>query len=77
MLWVKVTRPRYTQSERYRGETGEVVGRWGPENSVDAREGYMVQFPDGEVVGVTEEEIVEVDDPRDSTPRAAGEAGEA
>ncbi|MGH7482597.1 MAG: hypothetical protein ACRELV_10610 [Longimicrobiales bacterium] len=63
MLWVKVTRPRYTQSERYRGEVGEVVGHWGPENSEENREGYMVQFADGEVVGVTDEEIDEAEDP--------------
>ena len=57
---VKVTRPRYEQSTRYRDQIGEVVGHWGPENSADGKEGLMVQFPDGEVVGVTEEEIDEV-----------------
>ncbi len=71
MLWVKVTNPRYTQSERYRDEVGEVVGHWGPENSSEGREGYMVQFADGEVVGVTEEEVVEADDPRGGPPEAA------
>lgn len=63
MLWIKVTRPRYTQSERYRDQVGEVVGHWGPENSEDSREGYMVQFDDGEVVGVTDEEVEETEDP--------------
>ncbi len=63
MFWIKVTRPRYTQSEHYRGEIGEVVGRWGPENSTDGREGYLVQFSDGEVVGVTEEEVENTEDP--------------
>ena len=57
---VKVTRPRYEQSIRYRDQVGEVVGHWGPENSADGREGMMVQFPDGEVVGVTQEEVEEV-----------------
>ena len=57
---VKVTRPQYEQSTRYRDQIGEVVGHWGPENSADGREGLMVQFPDGEVVGVTQEEIDEV-----------------
>lgn len=57
MLWVKVTDPRYEQSERYDGEVGEVVGRWGPENSADGREGYLVEFADGEIVGVTEQEV--------------------
>ncbi len=63
MHWVKVTRPRYTQSERYRGQIGEVVGHWGPENSNGGGNGLMVQFSDGEVVGVTEEEVAKVDDP--------------
>ena len=57
---VRVTRPRYEPSTRYRNQIGEVVGHWGPENSADGREGMMVQFPDGEVVGVTEEEVEEV-----------------
>lgn len=57
---IRVTRPRYEQSTRYRDQVGEVVGHWGPENSENGREGLMVQFPDGEVVGVTEEEVEEV-----------------
>ena len=65
MLFVKVTRPRYDQSRLYEGQIGEVIGRWGPENSAAAREGYLVQVADGEVVGVTEEEVVSTD----QTPR--------
>ena len=61
MLFVKVTRPRYDQSRLYEGQIGEVIGRWGPENSAAAREGYLVQFADGEVVGLTEEEVVSTD----------------
>jgi hypothetical protein len=61
MLFVKVTRPRYDQSRLYEGQIGEVVGRWGPENSANSREGYLVQFSDGEIVGVTEEEVVSTD----------------
>ena len=57
---VRVIRPRYEQSRKYREQIGEVVGHWGPENSADGKEGLMVQFADGEVVGVTEEEIEEV-----------------
>ena len=57
---VRVTRPRYDGTTKYRDQVGEVVGHWGPENSADGREGMMVQFPDGEVVGVTEEEVEEV-----------------
>jgi hypothetical protein len=57
MHWIKVTNPQYEQSRRYAGQVGEVVGRWGPENSADSREGYLVEFADGEVVGVTEDEV--------------------
>jgi hypothetical protein len=63
MHWIKVTNPRYEQSARYAGQVGEGVGRWGPENSADAKEGYLVEFADGEIVGVTEEEVEEVRDP--------------
>lgn len=63
MHWIKVTNPEYEQSKRYTGQIGEVVGRWGPENSADSREGYLVEFADGEVVGVTETEVVEVGEP--------------
>lgn len=57
---VRVTRPRYDQTQKYRDQIGEVVGHWGPENSSDGREGLMVEFADGEVVGLVEEEIDEV-----------------
>ena len=57
MHWVRVTKPRYEQSRRYAGRVGEVVGHWGPENSADGREGYLVEFTDGEIVGVTPEEV--------------------
>jgi hypothetical protein len=63
MHWVRVTNPQYEQSQRYAGEVGEVVGRWGPENSADGRDGYLVEFADGEIVGVTEEEVEIVEDP--------------
>jgi len=61
MHWIKVIRPQYEQSERYAGQVGEVVGRWGPENSAVSREGYLVEFGDGQVVGVAEDEVEEVD----------------
>lgn len=63
MHWIKVTKPRYEQSRRYDGMVGEVVGHWGPENSEDAKEGYMVEFPNGEIVGLTEEEVEIVESP--------------
>lgn len=57
---VKVTSPQYQQSQKYRDQIGEVVGHWGPENSEDGKEGLMVQFDDGEVVGLVDEEVEEV-----------------
>jgi hypothetical protein len=64
MHWIRVTRPEYDQSKKYAGQVGEVVGRWGPENSADGREGYLVEFADGEIVGVTDVEVEETDQPR-------------
>ena len=73
MHWIKVINPEYEQSRRYAGQVGEVVGRWGPENSSDSREGYLVEFSDGEIVGVTDREVEEVDDPAlRRVPRAPG-----
>jgi hypothetical protein len=63
MHWIKVTKPKYDQSKMYAGKVGEVVGHWGPENSANGREGYMVEFQDGEVVGLTDEEIEIVEPP--------------
>lgn len=63
MHFIKVTRPRYEQSRRYAGMVGEVVGHWGPENSSNGRDGYMVEFANGEIVGLTDEEVEAVDAP--------------
>jgi hypothetical protein len=63
MRWIRVTNPQYEQSARYRDQVGEVVGRWGPENSESGRDGFLVEFSDGEIVGVTEPEVEEVADP--------------
>ena len=68
MHWVKVTNPQYEQSRRYSGQVGEVIGGWGPENSADSRSGYLVEFGDGEVVGITDEELQVVGEP--DLPRA-------
>ena len=75
MHWIKVSNPEYDQSKRYAGQVGEVVGRWGPENSADSREGYLVQFADGEVVGITDTEAEEVENPAE--PGVASQAGPA
>ncbi len=57
MHMIRVVNARYDQSRPYLGKVGEVIGRWGADNSEDGREGYMVQFPDGNVVGVAEDEV--------------------
>jgi hypothetical protein len=63
MRWIKVTNPEYEQSRRYSGQVGEVVGRWGPDSEDDRREGFLVEFADGEIVGIAGSEIEEVTHP--------------
>lgn len=63
MHWIRVTKPQYEQSRRFDGMVGEVVGHWGPENSAESRNGYMVEFPNGEIVGLTDDEIEMVEPP--------------
>jgi hypothetical protein len=63
MHWIRVTNPQYEQSIRYAGQVGEVVGHWGPENSAASKEGFLVEFADGEVVGISEDEVQAADDP--------------
>ncbi|HET7461740.1 MAG TPA: hypothetical protein VFJ82_10860 [Longimicrobium sp.] len=74
---VRVVRSYYDQSEPYVGRIGEVIGHWGPDNNEDGRDGFMVQFPDGSIVGFTENEVEPVAD--DATEAAsapsAGESG--
>lgn len=57
---VKVVSARYEQCRPYLGKTGEVIGHWGADNNEDGRDGYMVEFPDGVVVGVAEDEVEDV-----------------
>jgi hypothetical protein len=66
MHWIKVKSPHYEQSRRYDGMVGEVVGHWGPENSAHARAGIMVEFANGEIVGLTEDEVEIVETPMQS-----------
>jgi hypothetical protein len=70
MHWVRVTNPQYEQSQRFSGQVGEVVGHWGPENSASAKAGYLVEFANGEIVGVTDVEIEAVGDPDVPPPEA-------
>lgn len=57
---VKVVRSFYDQSEPYVGRIGEVIGHWGADNNDQGRDGFMVQFDDGTVVGVSENEVEDV-----------------
>jgi hypothetical protein len=57
---IRVVNPRYDQSRPYAGQVGEVIGHWGAENNTEGRDGYLVQFPDGEVVGIAEDEAEDV-----------------
>ena len=54
---VRVVRSFYDQSEPYIGRVGEVIGHWGADNNEEGRDGFMVQFEDGTVVGFSENEV--------------------
>ena len=54
---VRVVTPRYQQSRSYAGQVGEVIGHWGPETNEHGRDGYLVEFPNGDVVGIAEDEV--------------------
>lgn len=60
---VLVKTPRYDLSRPYTGQTGEVIGHWGPENSSTGRDGYLVEFEDGKVVGLAIDEVEDVSEP--------------
>jgi hypothetical protein len=68
---VRVVRSYYDQSEPHVGKIGEVIGHWGPDNNEDGRDGFMVQFPDGTIIGFTENEVEPVSD---DASEAAGSA---
>jgi hypothetical protein len=57
---VRVVYPRYEQSRPYAGKVGEVIGHWGAENNQAGREGYLVEFADGQVVGIADDEVEDV-----------------
>jgi len=57
---VRVVRSYYDQSEPFIGRIGEVIGHWGADNNEDGRDGFMVQFEDGTVIGVSENEVEDV-----------------
>ena len=57
---IRVVQPRYEQSKRFAGMVGVVIGHWSPENSEEQRQGYLVEVPGGEIVGVAEDEAEDV-----------------
>jgi leucyl aminopeptidase (aminopeptidase T) len=57
---VRVVQPRYDQSRPYAGQVGEVVGHWGAETNEEGREGFLVEFEDGQVVGIADDEVEDV-----------------
>ena len=57
---IRVVRPHYDQSRPYSGQGGEVSGHWGSESNRDGREGYLVEFPDGKIVGISVDEVENV-----------------
>ena len=59
---VRVVRSFYDQSEPHIGKVGEVIGHWGPDNNEEGRDGFMVQFEDGTIVGFSENEVEPVAD---------------
>ena len=59
---VRVVKSYYDQSEPYVGQVGEVIGHWGPDNNESGRDGFMVQFADGSVIGISENEVEYVSD---------------
>ncbi|HEX8692746.1 MAG TPA: hypothetical protein VF746_10020 [Longimicrobium sp.] len=65
---VRVVRSYYDQSEPYVGKIGEVIGHWGPDNNEDGREGFMVQFEDGSIIGLSENEVEAVTDEETEAP---------
>jgi hypothetical protein len=65
---VRVVKSFYDQSEPYVGQVGEVIGHWGPDNNEEGRDGFMVQFPDGNVIGIAENEVESVSDDADDVP---------
>ena len=72
---VRVVRSYYDQSEPYVGRVGEVIGHWGADNNESGRDGFMVQFEDGTVIGVSENEVedVAVDEADGAAPASSPE----
>ncbi len=56
----KVVNARYDQSRPYLGRVGEVIGHWGADSNETGRDGFMVEFEDGTVVGLAEDEVEDV-----------------
>jgi hypothetical protein len=59
---VRVVSARYDQSRPYLGKVGEVIGHWGADSNETGRDGFMVEFEDGVVIGLAEDEVEDVSD---------------
>jgi hypothetical protein len=57
---VRVVNARYDQSRPYLGKVGEVIGHWGADTNETGRDGFMVEFEDGVVIGLAEDEVENV-----------------
>ncbi len=57
---VRVVSARYDQSRPYLGKVGEVIGHWGADSNETGRDGFMVEFEDGVVIGLAEDEVENV-----------------
>jgi hypothetical protein len=57
---VRVIRSNYDQSAPFVGRVGEVIGHWGADSNEEGRDGFMVQFDDGSVVGLAADEVRDV-----------------
>ena len=61
MLRVRIARPSTPESARYAGQVGIVMGDWTARLPEGRATGYLVEFPDGEVIRVLLPEVDEVD----------------
>ena len=68
---VRVVRSNYEQSAPFVGRVGEVIGHWGADSNQEGRDGFMVQFDDGTVVGISEDVVEDVGE-EDAAGEVAG-----
>lgn len=59
---VRIARPTSPETARYAGQTGLVVGDWTSRIADGLSRGYLVEFPDGEILRVVLPEVEELDE---------------